>query len=346
MRIDSSGNLGLGVTPSAWAAATVAMEFKAAGNHIWSIGSNNIYLGSNAYYDSSWKYAFTGLAATYQSAAGEHRWFNAASGTAGNAISFTQAMTLDADGDLGIGTSSPSVKLNIAAANPTDGVLSLIQNISTSGQTGALVQLDVANVGSSAVGIPGGATNALAFYVGGVTSASERARITSGGDLLVGTTTSSAKLTVDGVSSQVCIRSTVSNSGDINAQLITNQASGTAVQFYTSGTTVAGSITVNGTATAYNTSSDARLKENITDAAPASDLIDAIQVRQFDWKSDGSHQRYGMVAQELAQVAPEAVHQPADPEEMMAVDYSKLVPMLIKEIQSLRARVAALESQP
>jgi hypothetical protein len=44
------------------------------------------------------------------------------------------------------------------------------------------------------------------------------------------------------------------------------------------------------------------------------------------------------------QVAPEAVHQPADPEDMMAVDYSKLVPMLVKEIQSLRQRVAQLES--
>jgi len=43
----------------------------------------------------------------------------------------------------------------------------------------------------------------------------------------------------------------------------------------------------------------------------------------------------------LVNVAPEAVHQPADPEEMMAVDYSKLVPMLVKEIQDLRARLKA-----
>jgi hypothetical protein len=69
-----------------------------------------------------------------------------------------------------------------------------------------------------------------------------------------------------------------------------------------------------------------------------------LQVRKFDWKSDGSHQRYGFIAQELVTVAPEAVHQPEDTEKMMAVDYSKLVPMLVKEIQSLRARVAALES--
>jgi hypothetical protein len=105
---------------------------------------------------------------------------------------------------------------------------------------------------------------------------------------------------------------------------------------------VIGSITQDGTTgVLYNVTSDQRLKENIQDAAPASALIDALQVRQYDWKSDGSHQRYGFVAQELLNVAPEAVHQPADPEAMMAVDYSKLVPMLVKEIQSLRARLAA-----
>jgi hypothetical protein len=74
-------------------------------------------------------------------------------------------------------------------------------------------------------------------------------------------------------------------------------------------------------------------------------MLDAIQVRSFDWKADGSHQKYGMVAQELQSVAPEAVTQgkPED-EEMMGVDYSKLVPMMLKEIQSLRARIAQLES--
>jgi hypothetical protein len=70
-------------------------------------------------------------------------------------------------------------------------------------------------------------------------------------------------------------------------------------------------------------------------------LIDSLQVRQFDWKKDQTHQRYGFIAQELVTVAPEAVHQPADTEQMMAVDYSKLVPMLVKEIQSLRQRLSA-----
>jgi len=106
-----------------------------------------------------------------------------------------------------------------------------------------------------------------------------------------------------------------------------------------------GSISTTSSATSYVTSSDQRLKENIADADDAGSKIDAIQVRMFDWKVDGSHQDYGMVAQELQVVAPEAVSAPEDPEEMMGVDYSKLVPMMLKEIQSLRARINALEAE-
>jgi len=120
---------------------------------------------------------------------------------------------------------------------------------------------------------------------------------------------------------------------------------GNALEFFATGQAgKAGSISVSGTTTTYGTSSDQRLKENIADADDSGELIDAIQVRKFDWKTDGSHQDYGMVAQELQTVAPEAVSAPENPDEMMAVDYSKLVPMLIKEIQTLRARVADLES--
>ena len=117
------------------------------------------------------------------------------------------------------------------------------------------------------------------------------------------------------------------------------------MQFYGTGvSSPIGSISnVSNTSTSYNTSSDERLKENIADANDAGAIIDAIKVRQYDWKVDGSHQDYGMVAQELIEVAPEAVSAPEDPEEMMGVDYSKLVPMLVKEIQSLRDRVAQLE---
>jgi hypothetical protein len=121
-------------------------------------------------------------------------------------------------------------------------------------------------------------------------------------------------------------------------------ANGTQYTVFNYNSTKIGDITQSGTtAVLYNTTSDERLKENITDANDAGSKIDAIQVRQYDWKADGSHQDYGMIAQELQTVAPEAVSGDADSEDMMGVDYSKLVPMLIKEIQSLRNRVAQLE---
>ena len=75
----------------------------------------------------------------------------------------------------------------------------------------------------------------------------------------------------------------------------------------------------------------------------AGSTIDAIQVRQFDWIANGKHQDYGFVAQELANAVPDAVYTGEDEDETMGVDYSKLVPMLVKEVQALRSRVAQLE---
>ena len=177
----------------------------------------------------------------------------------------------------------------------------------------------------------GFSTGSLGFgTVGGSGIISERMRIDSSGNLLVGTTST--------------LRSNkfhVNASNFVGGFNVTN-GTGEAVSFFSNGTVV-GTVTVTGSATAYNTSSDARLKENIADAEDASSLVDAIQVRSFDWKADGLHQRYGMVAQELLEVAPEAVSQGETEDDMMGVDYSKLVPMLVKEIQSLRARVAQLE---
>ena len=106
----------------------------------------------------------------------------------------------------------------------------------------------------------------------------------------------------------------------------------------------AGSITTTtAPATQFTSVSDERLKENIADADDASSKIDAIKVRKFDWKSDGSHQDYGLIAQELQPIAPDAVAGDSDSEKMMSIDPAKLVPMMLKEIQSLRTRIAILE---
>lgn len=106
-RIDSSGNLGLGVTPSASAQKTFEVGF--AGSSLSARAANLFELSNNAYYNSGWKYGSTGNAATvFEQYNGSFNWLTAASGTAGDAISFTQAMTLDASGNLLVGTTSNS----------------------------------------------------------------------------------------------------------------------------------------------------------------------------------------------------------------------------------------------
>ena len=114
------------------------------------------------------------------------------------------------------------------------------------------------------------------------------------------------------------------------------------VLFYYSDTYVGG-LNYSNTATSLATSSDERLKDNIENSDDAGAKIDAMQVRQFDWKSTGEHQEYGFVAQELEPIFAHAVH--TDKEgEYKSVDYACLVPMLVKEIQSLRQRITDLEN--
>lgn len=106
-----------------------------------------------------------------------------------------------------------------------------------------------------------------------------------------------------------------------------------------------GKIERNGASTVnYATSSDAKLKKDIVDAPEASSEIDNIRIRSFVWKADDTFQKFGVIAQELETVVPEAVTKARGEDDAMGVDYSKLVPLLVKEIQSLRQRVAALES--
>lgn len=119
--IDASQNVGIGVVPSAWGsnyAKTIQIStqgaYVAANTASYSAGTY-AWFGNNAYLDSSavFRYTTSTASAQYAQVAGAHQWFNAPSGTAGNAISFTQAMTLDSSGNLLVGVTSATGKLGV-----------------------------------------------------------------------------------------------------------------------------------------------------------------------------------------------------------------------------------------
>jgi hypothetical protein len=249
-------------------------------------------------------------------------------------------------GSVGINQSSPTRKLHVTSdGSGTVAVFGDSANNNTVEVTRTTTNASYVGLSatSAAGGIIAGPTFKFSTCDSGGGSVTERMRIDSSGNLLVGTTDSSIETSssTEGVNI-LPDKINVARSAGVTANFNRISTDGNIVQFRKDGSTV-GSISVTASATAYNTSSDQRLKDNIVDAPSASDDIDAIQVRSFDWKADGSHQKYGMVAQELQSVAPEAVSEGETEEDMMGVDYSKLVPMLVKEIQSLRARVAQLE---
>ena len=328
--IDSSGNVGIGTSsPSAF--LSFGANIPSNGQTLHTYHSGNIRSGLGI-------------------VSGVHRLFT----DSGSALSFGQVSTsdgstyaermrIDSSGNVGIGSSSiagGSLGVNHAVAGTYPkasgiglGATSTAYTVASNGGTVSFTGgagLYAENTASS-----GNPTN-LVFWTNSTGTPAEAMRIDSSGNLLVGTTSnysvSRMTLEYDSVSKfGLTLRDSGSSSTAAMLQFIKNGS-------------VVGAINSTTTATTYVTSSDQRLKDNIVDAPSASDDIDAIQVRSFDWKADGSHQKYGMVAQELQGVAPEAVSGDADSEEMMGVDYSKLVPMLVKEIQSLRARVAQLET--
>lgn len=347
LTLNTSGNLGLGVTPSAWATLK--------GFDISSYGgvfgyTNQVGIIGNAYYGSDWTYKANGPATYYYQSSGTHAWFLAASGTAGNAISFTTAMTLDADGELGVGTTSPTAKVHAYSGTAMKqltvdgtGAIKTGINFASGGTTYGQIYFDNNSPYDMSV-MQQYSTGSLRFG----TNDTERARIDSSGNLLVGTTSTNetsgtgGRFLADGA-----VRSTRSSTVNTSSTLDVYSTGASAFRFY-----VGMGGTVFATSTTISAISDIRFKENVRDLDAGLAEVLALKPRLYDWKEGkGANIKNarGFIAQEFEEVFPDLIDEWKDEapegEEPYKSVRQDLIPVLVKAIQEQQALIQSLKAR-
>ena len=230
-------------------------------------------------------------------------------------------------GNVGIGETSPNGKLHIK-----DGLTCSI-DIENTSNTG---------LGEIAFNDPDADDRGALQYSHNLdamifkTDATEQVRILPTGSFCIGGTAIQA---VNAVTFDVG-----SNGFTITNNTTSGAGNGHEFQTFRRNSTQIGSIVMNGTTgVTYATSSDYRLKEDLQDFNGL-DMVSNIPVYDFKWKS-AEERSFGVKAHELQEVLPQAVSGDKDAEEMQGVDYSKIVPLLVKSIQELEARVKELENK-
>ncbi len=314
-RIDSSGNVGIGTS-------SPAVPLEVAGN-IRSLGlfqrfdnSGLSLSGGTTFNTGGAGIALRGVSAGFNTYGMEFY--------AGG----SERMRIDSSGNVGIGTSSPGFKLDIASG---DIRLSNTRGIRWGTSDQAFI-----------FGDDGDGGGYLQFGIN-----SERMRIDSSGNLLVGTTSPMAGTSSNEFRNTTADVWPLALNANNRGLLVRNSASGSGFYalFEYQGGTANGSITWSGGTTSYNTSSDYRLKDIDGPIANSGAYIDALKPVQGSWKADGSR-FIGLLAHEVQEVSETQIATgEKDGEEMQAMDYSapEIIANLIAEIQSLRARVAQLE---
>ena len=337
--IDASQNVGLGVTPSAWSGAK-AFQTGSGGvatTALWDL-SNNTFLTNGAYWNgSNYIYVANSFpAARYVQASGAHTWSTAASGTAGNTISFTQAMTLTAAGNLGVGATAPTRTLQLVGAQPQ---FRASANLATSGALDLGADDTACYINANTFGgvVP------LTFSINNT----ERARITSAGELLVAKTSSGSTLTGFEVGTDGANTSRVSIGG-------ANSSSATGLSLYSTTASafrffVSYSGQINATSTSITAISDATLKENVRDLETGLTEVMALRPRRFDWREETQlpdRNVAGFIAQEVEQVLPELVYDykySADATKK-SLKMGDILPTLVKAIQEQQAIITQLQA--
>jgi hypothetical protein len=328
MTIDTSQNIGVGTT-----APSVKMDVNGTVRSKTSTGGViNMDSTTTSTTNTVGSYANAGAAfADLNYSAAQHIWLGSGS----------EKMRIDSSGNVGIGTASPtsfgstSRVLQVQSADAT-GYGSLLIG------SGTYTMELLANQNSGVMSIGSRSNNNLSI----VTNDTPRMTIDTSGNVLVGTTSTTS------VNAGIAIIPNASSStvGYIRIGHSSASSGNGYVDFlYNNG--IIGSITQNGTtAVAFNTSSDYRLKENVTPMTTGLATIGALKPVTYDWISDKSKGE-GFIAHELQEIIPlavtgekDAVDEDGNPRHQ-GVDYSKIVVHLVAAVQELTARIAALEAK-
>ena len=321
MRILATGNIGIGliaptsllhVYSSASSNVTHRLEqsstFGAFG--IYNNASTTLYVGIN----NSAGSLFGGTGSAYGGVISMDSAY-----ALGFATSGSERMRISATGNVGIGLTAPTSILHIIG---NEIRISNSANVNYYGTLTHDASVTGANIYNS------NDTGGHIFQNTG----SEKIRITNGGSLLVGTTTNNGRICSTNDNSDWCFN--------------TNQTGGAATKFHIrfldNGTPV-GNITSTGSTTSYNTSSDYRLKEDYKEIKGLEKVL-AINVYDFKWKNN-EFRMDGVIAHELQDILPYAVSGEKDGKDFQMVDYSKIVPILVKSIQELKAELDQLKAK-
>jgi hypothetical protein len=387
MRLDSSGNLGLGVTPSAYGSTYKAYQ---AGVYAAFVGDNNngrVEILNNAYASANnvFNYTDTNSAGRYSMQLGAHAWYTAPSGTAGNPITFTQAMTLDASGQRMLGITTPwgvetisktvdngsAVATNISAFG---GSVSILHN-QDDGAGGNKNGLFFAHAGSPGImsGVAstkfaGSWRTSLDFYVNNITGGNTgdiqlAGRFDPDGNLLVGTTSGSTHIIQKSNASSTVLSiinsSATSPSGTVFNFSAAAPNNGTQTFFTTNDTGgYRGGWLSNGGVQNYQSNdsnlSDRREKTNFLPAKSYLDVICSIPVQTFNYVDQNMEEdgglTLGVVAQDVQAVAPELVMESNwgtkdEPKMRLSIYQTDLQYALMKCIQEQQALIQDLTTR-
>ena len=288
-----------------------------------------------------------------------------------------QEIILDADTDTTI-TADTDDQVDIKTGG-TDRAVFLANNMHLIGGTVARVQLSSSgsgttpNTGNNNVHIEGNDDTLVLNSAGNGNTifqenGTERMRINTDGHLLIGTTT--ANLSNTNSDEHIILEQDgefkMQGAAKILMTLNRNQTAGEIISIKQENTAVGG-IDANSSSVDFNTSSDYRLKENVTTSWDATTRLKQLKPIRFSWKKEGKSEADtdGFLAHEVSSVVPQATKGTKDevvtqkgiddgvyPKDakigdayMQSIDHSKLVPLLVKTIQELEARLTALESK-